>query len=342
MRYARQPSQKEWQQLEQMTQQAVGRVALRAQIVLLSARGFTVPQIVDIQHTSAVTIYKWLDRFEAEGPSGLSDRPRSGRPPQVDPQTEQELEEAVSQSPTKQGYNFTYWTIPLMAEHLRQTLDTRLCYETIRTTLHRLGFRWRRPRWAIQRQDPQGAQRMQAITQAVFRASAETVILLEDETILKTLPPLRQMWMRRGQQLRIPTPVQNDDLCLYGVLELHSGHCFHAAYDKGNSEATLAYLEQLLEHYPEQPIVLIWDQARYHTSQKVEAWLATQPRLTTLLLPKYAAELNPIEALWRQLKNQVAANLTRSLEAIQEACDWFFEQHSPRDLLRMAGLLDNS
>lgn len=324
-----------------MTQQEVGRVALRAQIILLSARGFTVPDIVAIQQMSEVTIYKWLNRFDRHGPAGLYDRPRSGRPSKVEPETEQVIEETMSEPPTEQGYNFTYWTIPLLIEHLRQRLDQDFCYETIRTTLHRLGFRWRRPRWAVQRNDPQTVQRMQAIAQAVFRAKTETVILLEDETIFKTLPLLRQMWLRQGQQLRVPTPRQNDDVCLYGVLELNRGHAFHAFYDKGNSEATLAYLEQLLAHYPQQPILLIWDQARYHTSQMVEAWLAAQPRLTTMLLPKYAAELNPIESIWRQLKNQVAANLTRSLDTIQAACDRFFHQHRPADLLRMAGLVAN-
>ena len=342
MRYARQPTDQEWQELERMTHQEVGRVALRAQIILLSARRFTVPDITAIQQTSEVTVYKWLDRFDAEGPAGLYDRPRSGRPPKVDLETEQVIEQTMTEPPTEQGYNFTYWTIPLLAQHLRQTLDKVLCYETIRTTLHRLGFRWRRPRWAVQRDDPQTAHRMQAIAQAVFRATPETVILLEDETIFKTLPLLRRMWMRRGQQLRVPTPIQNDDVCLYGVLELNHGHTFRAFYDKGNSEATLAYLQHLLEHYPQQPILLIWDQARYHTSHMVEQWVAAQPRLTTMLLPKYAAELNPIEAIWRQLKKQVAANLTRSLDTIQEACNWFFEQHSSVDLLRMAGLLATS
>lgn len=342
MRYVRQPTEQERLELDRMSQQEVGRVALRAQIVLLSARRFTVPDITDIQQTSEVTVYKWLDRFETEGPAGLYDRQRSGRPPKVDQPTEQEIEEVVSKPPTEQGYNFSYWTIPLLGRHLEQTLDQVLCHETIRLTLHRLGFRWRRPRWALQRDDPQTAQRMAAIAQTVFRATKETLILLEDETILKTLPPLRRMWMRLGQQLHIPTPAQNDDLYLYGVLELNSGQTYHAFYDKGNSQTTIAYLEQLLAHYPEQPIVLIWDQARYHTSRMVQEWLDAHPRLTTMLLPKYAAHLNPIESIWRQLKNQVAANLTRSLDAIQAACDQFFEQYLPADLLRMAGLLATS
>lgn len=122
-------------------------------------------------------------------------------------------------------------------------------------------------------------------------------------------------------------------------MELLTGDTFHAPHDKGNSEYTLAFLKQLLDHFPDRSLLLLWDQARYHTSHKVQAWLADQPRLRVMLLPKYAAHLNPIEAIWRVLKDRVATNLTRSLDDIQQACDRFFEEHSPLVLLRLAGLL---
>lgn len=339
MRFVRQPRKEEEQELERMTQQEVGRVALRAQMIQLSARTFTVPTIADIQQTSEVTVYKWLERFDAEGPAGLYDRLRQGRPAKVDRETKESIEEAMSEPPTEQGYNFTYWTVPLLTKHLKETLKKKLCPETVRQTLHALDFRWRRPRWAVMRQDPQEGERMWAIWEAIRAATEETVVLLEDETTFKTLPPLRRMWMRLGQQVRIPTPFQNDDFCLYGALELNTGDCCYAYHDKAKSEFTIAYLEQLLDHYPERPILLIWDQARYHTSQMVNDWLEDHPRITTLLLPKYASDLNPVESIWRLLKDRVAANLTRSLDAIKEACDEFFEQNTPADLLTAAGLL---
>lgn len=338
MRHVRPLRKREWQELERMSRQEVGRVALRAQMILLSARGYSVPEIATIQQTSDVTVYKWLDRFDAEGAEGLYDRERSGRLRKVDAKTEAVLEEAVSQPPTELDYNFSYWTLPLLASHLEEQLDKSLCHETIRSHLHRLGFRWRRPRWAVVREDPEAATRMWDIHQAVMGADEQTVILIEDETLLKTLPLLRRMWMRKGQQTRIPTPFQNDDVCLYGALELHRGEWVHAFYEKGKSEFTIAYLEHLLDQYPQQLILLIWDQARYHTSQLVTEWLANHDRIDTLLLPKYAPQLNPVEAIWRQLKDQVAANLTRSLSAIKDAADQFFQDLLPTDLLNMAGL----
>ena len=329
----------EKEELERMTQQEVGRVALRAQMTLLSARGFSVPDIANIQSTSDVTLYKWLDRFEAEGPGGLYDRPREGRPPKVDEHIEEVVEESLAQPPTEQNYNRTYWTVPLLVEHLKRTVEESFCAETIRSLLHRLGFRWRRPRWAVMRDDPQEAERMWAIAQAILTAEAETVVLIEDETIFRSLPPLRKMWMKLGQQVRIPTPFQNEDTCLYGALELDEGECVYAFHDKAESKNTIAYLEQLLAHYPHRPILLIWDQANFHTSNLVDEWLADHPRITTMLLPKYAPDLNPLEDIWQVLKDRVAANLTRSIEAIEAACVRFFDEHQPADLLRMASLL---
>lgn len=342
VRQARQPNQEEYEELSRMTQQEVGRVALRAQIILLSARGFAAPEIADIQNTSDVTVYKWLERFDEAGPEGLYDLPRSGRPTKVNEAVNETIEETMSQPPTEQGYNFTFWTVPLLTQHLQKVVNKTFCTETIRQALHALEFRWRRPRWAVTREDPEADRLMWAIYQAVLSASEETLILIEDETILKLLPPLRQMWMRKGQQVQIPTPIQNEDVYLYGVLELNSGDSFYAFHDKGRSEYTIRYLEQLQAQYPQQPILLIWDQAQYHTSQAVTNWLEQQSQITVLLLPKYTAERNPIESIWRQLKKQVAANLTRSLEAIKQAVARFFQEHQPIDLLKMAGLLHGS
>lgn len=342
MRQAREPSATEREELDRMTQQEVGRVAMRALMILLSARGFPVPDIARIQDISDVAVYKWLDRFDEEGPDGLYDRPRSGRPTKVDEAVEESIEEAMSEPPTEQGYNFTYWTTPLLTEHVQETVDKSFCEETIRNALHELGFRWRRPRWAATREDPQKEEIMWAIWGEIRDASEDTLILVQDETTFKWLPPLRAMWMRQGEQVRIPTPPTNDSITLYGAIELDSGDTFCTFHEKGRSDYTIVYLEQLLENYPQQQILLIWDQATYHTSRAVEEWLAEHSRITVMLLPRYAPELNPIEQIWRHLKDQVAANLTRPLKAVRKAVKKFFEQHRPIDLLRMAGLVPSS
>ena len=339
MRFVREPTDKEKTELRRMTRQEVGRVAMRANMILLSARGYTVQQIEEVHNTSKVTVYKWFDRFDEQGPQGLYDEPRSGRPPKVDETVKETLEEALSDSPTSQGYNFTVWTVALLGEYVKEKLEVRVCNDTLRRTLHELGFRWRRPRWAVEREDPQAAELMAAITQAIWKADAQTMTWVEDETKFRALPPLRSMWMRKGQQTRVPTPEQNSSFYSYGALDIESGTWFDGFFEKANSDATTTYLQALLDAFPEKHILLVWDQAKYHTSQKVENWIDQQKRLTVLLLPKYSPELNPVEHIWRVVKQRIAANLTRALEALQAAYRAFFGEQEAQSLLQTAGLL---
>jgi hypothetical protein len=54
-------------ELEQVSRQAVGRVALRAHMVLLSVRGYSVPQIAAIHDCGCDVVRTWLHRYEQEG-----------------------------------------------------------------------------------------------------------------------------------------------------------------------------------------------------------------------------------------------------------------------------------
>jgi len=73
-RTVRKPTDEERDQLKQMKRQEVGRVAMRAHMILLSDRGYSPSKIADLHDVSHPTVYKWIDRFDKEGPGGLYDR----------------------------------------------------------------------------------------------------------------------------------------------------------------------------------------------------------------------------------------------------------------------------
>lgn len=52
----------------------------RAHALLLSNRGFDIPNLRSIFEVNRNTITDWFNRWEAEGISSLSDASRSGRP----------------------------------------------------------------------------------------------------------------------------------------------------------------------------------------------------------------------------------------------------------------------
>jgi len=86
------------------------------------------------------------------------------------------------------------------------------------------------------------------------------------------------------------------------------------------------------------PILMVWDRASWHVSNAMQDRIEAESRLEVLLLPSRTPEANPVEDLWRLLKNQIAANLEQSLDALKAACERFFDRLSPEEALRKAGL----
>ena len=56
------------------------RTATRMVIVVLSAAGMSANEIAELLHYEPDTVRRWISRHQAEGLSGLPDRPRIGRP----------------------------------------------------------------------------------------------------------------------------------------------------------------------------------------------------------------------------------------------------------------------
>src|SRR5690349_14482914 len=134
-------------ELNAVSRRAIGRVALRAHMVLLSDRGFTVPQIAAIPACGQDVVPTWLHRYEQQGVAGLEDAPRSGRPPK-DPLAGPIVDAQASQSPPCSGHVQTCWSVALLAAFLSHRFRLVLSCPSVRRYLHRMGWRWARPRLA--------------------------------------------------------------------------------------------------------------------------------------------------------------------------------------------------
>ena len=291
-------------------------------------------------------VYKWMDRFDEEGPSGLHDRERGGRPPKITEEVEQEMKRLLEETPTERGENTTRWTTDRMAEHLKRKLGVNVHPKTVREALSRLEYSWRGPRRKLPPVDPDAyRKRLEAIVEAVSPAGPDASVLVEDETTLKRFPPLRRQWQPVGEQLPVRVPESNDDVTLQGTLDLTSGRIHARAYEKGRSDYTIQYLQsqyvQSLLETTAGRVLLIWDQARWHTSKKVRTWLDDHEQIETYLLPVRSPETNPMEDIWRELKERVAACLERSLDTLLESAQTYLRDLSGKQALQTAGLYVN-
>jgi hypothetical protein len=127
---------------------------------------------------------------------------------------------------------------------------------------------------------------------------------------------------------------------LYGNLDLTSGTTHVRAYEKERSDCTIQHLESVLKKTTGR-VLLIWDQAKWHTSKKVRQWLDSHDRIETHLLPAWSPETNPMEDLWRELFGRVAACLERSLDTLLKSAKQYLANLSGKQALRTAGLYSN-
>jgi transposase len=85
---------------------------------------------------------------------------------------------------------------------------------------------------------------------------------------------------------------------------------FHVQPGSYDTERLIGVLGELRRFLGGQKATLLWDGLPAHRSKAMRAWLGRQRSwLVVEPLPGYAPDLNPVEALWSNLKGVELANL---------------------------------
>lgn len=119
---------------------------------------------------------------------------------------------------------------------------------------------------------------------------------------------------------------------IFGALSIKTGEIIHLIVQKKNGQAAARLLSKIKEfknnYYNEQSKVLfIWDNVSCHKGEEVKDWLKKNPNQIELdNFPPYSAEMNPIEKVWKKLKQRInglrgEATLTEIAQKSEEFLD---------------------
>jgi transposase len=326
----------ERQELKRLARREVGRVSERIRMVLLASRGYSVAQIAAIFECDDATVRQWLERYQAEGVSGLHDRPRVGRPRTADPAAHQAIRQQLAAPPTAVGYASGYGTSSTLTAQLVRACGRQVSQATVRRVVRALGDVWGRPRQVLPPDPTRAATRWALCDQVLCRAPAAVLRCL-DACDVHLRPVLRARWQPRGHQTGVPTPGTNRKRAVFGALEWTTGRWLSQLSAQKRAEDCLGLLEQLVQADPTTPLRLVLDNASIHHAKKVTAWLETHPRVQLLYLPPYSGHReHPVEKVWWRLKDQIAAHrLYGSIDALVEAVHAFFTSFSAEDARRL-------
>ena len=157
---------------------------------------------------------------------------------------------------------------------------------------------------------PDGASRVRgAPRDAKTNAAADTVILFEDESHVRAYQAIAATWFLRGRQKQVPTYGPQASVALFGAVDIRSGTPGGEPAADLTAQTFQAFLARWFAQYPDQPLVLICDNAKIpHAQCLAPFWAQYADAVEVWYLPAYSPNLNPTERLWKWLQQTVICN----------------------------------
>jgi transposase len=191
---------------------------------------------------------------------------------------------------------------------------------------------------------PSGIQREKGITGLSKKNALDQRhgfdLLFLDECEVHLHPTLTKVWTFRNVRAQVPAAGTNRKLCIYGALNYRTGQVHYLTDARKNACQFNEFLQQLLEAKRDRFVILVLDNARYHTTQKTLDLLAEhEDHLFVIWLPKYSPELNAIEGLWGYLKRSALNNyFFGTMENLEQAVVQTFTElnQNPNSTLALA------
>lgn len=125
----------------------------RYRALLLLGDGLTFRQVAQTLDCAESSLYGWVAHWRDAGIDRLAEGPHPGRARRLNAAADQHLQALLASDPQASGYAATGWTVPLLRTELA-TQGWVVADRTLRRTLKRLGYRWKRPQYVLGRPDP--------------------------------------------------------------------------------------------------------------------------------------------------------------------------------------------
>ena len=280
------------------------RLWRRVQTVILAKQGRTASDIAQALSCSLRAVKNWVGQYNRGGIAALYDRPRPGRPRQLDPQQYPRLMQRLEAPPRPEDGVCTLRGLDLQ-RILQQEFGVLMSLQAVYDLLHRLDYSSLMPRPQHDEANPEVQEFFKEIVGEQIEAIAdqhpdqETRVYFEDEARFGQKGTITRVWARRGSRPRAVRQIGYTSLYVLAAVCAATGATSALIMPALNAEVINLFLEQFSRGLPAGVhAVLIWDGAGYHTS----ADLVVPGNVSLILLPPYSPELNPVENLWHFLR----------------------------------------
>jgi transposase len=299
-------------QLYRRLQQAYASGSLklvkRIHALLALAQGQSVSEVAAMLSLGEQTVRDYRNQYLVKGMASLVYQTPPGRPSKLTKTQRQQLAEWLKARPQDSGYTSGCWKTPMIQDLIQRHFGVEYHPHYIATLLSNLGFSYQKARFvSAHLNEAKRLEWRQTRWPKILRQAKQrkALLLFGDEASFAQWGSLSYPWAPKGQQPEVPTSGKRKAYKVFGRIDYFSGRFFYKAHaGRFNSASYATFLLDVLSQ-TSQPVVVIQDGARYHTSKAMHAFFETHAdRLTIAQLPAYAPDFNPIEHLWKKVKQE--------------------------------------
>ena len=287
----------------------------KAEAILLLSRNVDIGVVAELAERTTATIKTWLqDWHEARLASIHTGHAGNLNASKLTPQQRAETIEVLQQPPSQLGLPAEFWTVPDLANwidsHFQITYASETSYHFL---LHLAGLSFHKPGAVDQHRAPEAeiTARMNQIRHELDTSwnDPDVMIMAADEVRIEHEAILRRAWHRTGATTKLRVNRITQAQSYIGFLHEHDGTVDLTALDWQNTNNIINALTELTLKYPGKRIVIVWDNAKWHTSKHLRSHLGQGNPLENIHLinlPPYSPDHNPIEHVWNEAKNHIS------------------------------------
>lgn len=275
-----------------------GRIRDRIKAVLLHDEGWSSMQIAKVLLISDQAVRDHIRDYQASKKL----KPESGG-------SEEKLSKIQSEKLEAHLEKHTYLYAKDIIAYVQATFGIVYTVPGIRNWLQRHGFSYKKP----------------AIVPGKANKELQEAWIVEYEKLKKDLPkdeaiffidgvhPTHNVqpafgWIKKGIRKELPANAGRSRVNISGAIDIIAHDILFQEDRTLNAESTIGFFKKIENGYPDKSTIHVFcDNAPYYRNKSVKEYLKTS-KIKLHFLPPYSPNLNPIERLWKWMKERVLYN----------------------------------
>jgi transposase len=286
-----------------------------------------ITEISNFLRLSESSVRRYIDEYIEQSKS--NNNPKGGSFSKLNREQEESLKQHLEE--------VTYRHIKQICLYVKKTYGLVYSRTGMEGWLKRKGFVYKRPKNIPQKIDLARQQQFIECYQELKNNLKEgEAIFFMDEVHPSHQAHAAHGWIKKGKEKTLRTSARQERLHIVGAIELEQMTLISQELPYVDSKNIVTFIKRLKKQSKYSKIYLVCDNAAYHKSDEIKD-LTKKGRVQMVYLPPYSPNLNPIERLWKVLRERITYNqIYETFVDFSKAIRGFFTETVPKiqDTLR--------